>query len=486
MNSTTMTVKQYAWRGQVWTQAMSNGAPLDEQEAVSDTGEAVPMKELLFAIFNGAATPTEANAPASEPPESSEIEAGEMDVAGKARAEQKFETAKRLGLTVPTSKEEGLFYDVGTAVMSESWSAERKGFAELPLGSEALPKVAKAIKAEGRENFTFEAWELRMSKSTGKLGNPETKQAWEPTKRALQGFYQRSGIGTVPDHWPQDIKAATINDLMKRFGEELPTELLIDDKPPQAMLRVQTKRNKAFAVVSPTYGQFDGDLVLEALERACPKGARTHVSYDPDAARGKVEIITLQEEKPVVGEVFKTSFTVGWDDTGGGSVWGDGGLWSARCLNLTRIWTNAGTFRMRHMGQVWKLAQTFRKRFDQIAAVIAEFAIGYGQAASEELTNKEKIESHEFMQGIYRSLLERELVPVKGRREEAVAALTMQALADENKAGLTRAGIANGITRYAHKVNQDPWLRDGLERAAGKILWSPRPVKLDYLAKEAA
>lgn len=467
--------KRYDWNGATWTAAVGT------EVATSDAGGKVELDALLRAIFNGEAKELTPEVPKSEP------KAGEMDAAGKARAEAKIAKAAELGASLPKSQADGLYFDVGTAVMPEAWASERKAFEKLARGDEALPKVRDQIRAEDRENFEFAAWDLRMSPRTGKLGDPKNPaNAWQPTRRGFQGFCQRSGIGSIPEHWPSDIKAEAVNELCRRFATTRPEGLLTRGEDPRVSVRVQKARGKAFAVTSPSYGQFDGDLVAEALLQALPSGSRVAVDYDPDAARGRVEIVTLQEERPVVGEPFKTSFTVGWDDTGGGSVWGDGGLWSARCLNLTRIWMSVGAFSLRHAGAVHKLARRFRTEFDRIAAVVAKFSTAYGHAASEELTNAEKVEANEFVQGIYRSLLQRELVLVKGRREEAVSALTMQFLADENRAGLTRAGIANGLSRFAHRVNADPWMRDDLERAAGRILWSKSPIPLHYLAKEVA
>lgn len=464
---------RYSWLGKTWTQVVRDGAVM----VVTDQGEIATTDEIMRALYKGEAVTVRDKA---------EPKAGEHDEAGAARAKAKIEAARTAGIAVPASKADGLFYDVGTAVMLESWASERKDFEAMPAASEVIPTVRAQIKAELRQDVEHAAWDLRVSKSTGKVGDPKqpSAEAMVPTRRALQGFYSRSGVGQVPDHWPTDIRAGAVNALCERFAKERPPSLLVNGDDPRVVLRVQRARGRAFACVSPTYAAFDGDLVLEALLDAVPRGARVSVDYDPDAARGRVEIVTLQEERPVVGEPFRTSFTVGWDDTGAGSIWGDGGLFSARCLNLTRIWTSAGTFRIRHAGTVRNLAHRFDREFDRVAQVVHGFAAQYGKAASEELTNEEKLDSAEFIQGVYRSLLQRELVPVRGRREEAVGALAAQFFADENHAGLTRAGVTNGVTRYAHRANADPWQRDELERAAGRILSGA--VGLGYLAREAA
>ena len=510
---TATVAKKYAWNGKIWF------APVPGADrVVSECGFEAAIDQLLLALFEGRALEVTAqaadvlmgrpsglekpnlvlvkndNVKTNDPIVAAALaklndgpKAGDMDTQGKGRAEAKIAFAKEQGVALPSSQAEGLFFDVGTAVMPEAWASERKAFDKLPLGEEKLPKVAAQIKAEDRADFEFGAWDLRMSPRSGKIGDPKNpEKAWEPTRRGLQSFTSRASIGSIPEHWPTDIKANSINALCKRFGDERPRELLVNGDAPQVSVRVQRARGKAFAVVSPHYSSFDGDKVMEALEKALPKGSRVAVDYDADAARGKVEIITLQQEQPVVGEPFKTSLVIGWDDTGSGSLWGDGGLWSARCLNLTRIFTSAGSFRMRHVGSVIRLAKRFTEEFERIAAVVHKFAVAYGHAAQDELTNTERVEGTEFIQGVYRSLLQRDLIPIKGKREEAVRALAMHHVMDENGAGLTRAGVSNAISRYAHKTNNDPWLRDELERAAGRIVWSTRPVRLDYLARDAA
>lgn len=501
--------KLYAWNGGIWGLAIAAGEDRDEDRAVeTTTGYAIPLADLMRAHFAGEAreipaapmTPAPVSsvalaAPAA--PSSGDVEAGEMDHGGKARAEEKIARARAAGIHVPATRQDGLFFDAGTAVMPEAWASERQAFDALPTGETQIPRVRDAIRAEDRENVTVPAWDLRLSARTGKLGHKpsetgqtDPRMVWEPGKRALQGWYQRAGIGTIPEHWPTHVRAQAANALCVDFEKTRPAASLVNGQDPLVTVRVQRAARggpRAFAVVSPSYAPFDGDLVLDALLHALPRGARVGVDYDPSTARGRVEIITLQEERPVVGEPFRTSFTVGWDDTGGGSVWGDGGLFSVRCLNLTRIYTSAGSFSLRHAGSVGKLARRFRQEFDKIARALHAFTDDYSRAASEELTNKERRDSAELLQGIYRSLLQRDLVPVKGRREDAVKELAIQAMSDENHAGLTRAGVANGITRYAHRVNQDPWMRDELETAAGRIISSRGPAAtLDYLARETA
>jgi len=441
------------------------------------------------------------SAPASEPKAGpaappAPIAAGDIDQVGKARAELKIAHAKALNLNVPGSKKEGLFFDVGTAVMDSAWESERREFEGTPAAEVALPELRGDIRAEGRVDVKVEdLWSLRASPSTGKIGF-SSDRSWQPTERALAGLYSRTGIGSIPSHWPDVIRAGAINAVQKHLVEEFvkkeearraacvaKNEKFEPASRPDGVIRTR-KDGSCFAVVSTTYTAFDGDLVLEALEQALPKGSRVNLHYDRERARGRVEVVTLQEEKPVVGEPFKTSFTVGWDDTGGGSVWGGGGLWSARCLNLTRIWTNAGSFSIRHAGSVEKLAKRFRAEFSRIYSVVHQFSTAFGNAASEQLRPEGDISPEEFVKGVYRNLIAKQVLEVRGRKEEVIDDLLGQFLADENKAGLTRAGIANGITRYAHRVNKDPFARDGLERAAGRIISAPKLVVLDSLGKE--
>ena len=262
MNTTTNISKRYVWNGLVWSAK-------NEETAICETGAMLPIEELMKALFNGEASVVVAPvAPAS-------VEAGDIDEAGKARAAAKIAKAADLGITLPASKADGLFYDLGTAVMAESWKAEREGFDRMKRGADVLPETRDAIRAEDRADLDFGAWDLRMSPQTGKLGvSPE--QSWMPTKRGLDSFCARADVGKVPDHWPTDIKANAINAVVKRFAADF-KPASDNDAPPRVVLRVQRARGKAFAAVSHSYTAFDGDKVLEALLEALPADARCNV-----------------------------------------------------------------------------------------------------------------------------------------------------------------------------------------------------------------
>ena len=74
-------------------------------------------------------------------------------------------------------------------------------------------------------------------------------------------------------------------------------------------------------------------------------------------------------------------------------------------------------------------------------------------------------------------VIERELVPVRGRREEAVGELVAAWEADRSADGpragtITRAGLTNAFTRWAHESpNSNEFFATEVETAASALLW---------------
>jgi len=71
-------------------------------------------------------------------------------------------------------------------------------------------------------------------------------------------------------------------------------------------------------------------------------------------------------------------------------------------------------------------------------------------------------------------LMERELVAVKGKRENIVDNLVE---AWQKEPVMTKAGMVNAITRFAHEGDQkDPWMEDALQAQAGRLLFRSQPL----------
>jgi hypothetical protein len=78
--------------------------------------------------------------------------------------------------------------------------------------------------------------------------------------------------------------------------------------------------------------------------------------------------------------------------------------------------------------------------------------------------------------GLYRGLLERELIAVPGRREDAVKGLARAWSVEAARPGArpdSRATLVSGLTLYAH-TDMDPYDGAELESAAAALLWPAR------------
>ena len=72
------------------------------------------------------------------------------------------------------------------------------------------------------------------------------------------------------------------------------------------------------------------DRIATALQQACPDNARARLDYDGKKLQADVEFFSdVKPENAVVGETWKAVARISTDDTGGGSIRGDGGIFIA-------------------------------------------------------------------------------------------------------------------------------------------------------------
>ncbi len=94
----------------------------------------------------------------------------------------------------------------------------------------------------------------------------------------------------------------------------------------------------------------------------------------------------------------------------------------------------------------------------------------------------EEYSIEQLIPGYFNGCIERELVPVRGKRQDVVRSLVAMHAKDQSSAtrhGPSRASIANAFTRWAHEVNVDPWLEDDVQRAAGRLISNDQPLPFE-------
>lgn len=457
------------------------------------------------------------------PPAPPVVLTGGIDTVGQARSEADLEAARKAGWAPAQT-----VYTRGMRVNSTGVANARKFRAEFdakPLVGDYCDDVIKVIQAENRQDLAAVIAELKMVEKTGALivGNPDAVLMVEDRafRDLVAGLRMPAGapsyLGGV---WPE-LRAGNINawigewvvseeheredyqaDLARyEAGHEKGEKAPAEPYPAEIVLRTRVTGGEdraVFGAVSESYTSYDVDQIAKAIKLATPEGARGTVTYD--GYRARFEVLFHSNVKPedyVAGEFFKAGVIIRTDDTGGGSLRGNAVVWQNLCLNLIIIdEANQDLFRIRHMGDVGKMAASFREGFEKGLAKLDHFVKAWGFASRESLAaylpeEAKGLSLVEALPGFFNGIIERELVPVRGRASEAVPSLVKAWKGDRSSAtvkhgGFTRAALANAFTNYAHTVDQGgPWFEDEIQRAAGALVQSRAPIPYLQLAKGA-
>jgi len=425
---------------------------------------------------------------------------------GKARSQADFEAAQAMGFAPKQS-----IYERGTMVVQAGVNKarrERAKFDKLPLAEEAARDLHERVQSEERFDETVRAHILRMNKE-GQIVLPtnEGGDRFLVEHQAIGGLASRAGIpqaGHLKVAWPE-LRALIWNRWQDRLSTQEKAnnaELLRAGKNPthdDVVLRTRKcgDERSIYGTVSPGYTAYDADQIAQAIEIATKgTGARAKVLYD--GSRTKFEVLFHSDVKPtdyVAGEFFKGGVVISTSDIGESSIVGRTILWQNLCLNLAIVdKATAGLFRIRHMGNVQELAKKFREGFATGMQRLEHFRERWGFAVRENVVTQARaaheetklVDVEDIFPGLFRGILDAEILKVKGDRETVVDALMDCWRKDESSATATvrtsRAAVVNAITRYAHEVNQDPWAEEDIQLAAGQIAWSSKP--LPFAAKE--
>jgi hypothetical protein len=397
-------------------------------------------------------------------------------------------------------------YEAGTRVNETGVANARREQLEhdaKPFARDVARDLVTTIKQElRRDTDAVTVSDLRMSKTAALALPGGVRLPMSP--RAFAGLISRlpvTGGTAYLAQCPEELRAINVNHWAVELGKREAADTATD--PKQAVIRtrqVQGKRS-AFAVVSPSYTPFDTDKIAEALHMALPTDARGEVQYD--GQRMRLEALWRSDVAPdefVAGEFFKAGVIVRADDTGAGSIRVQSVLWRNLCLNLIILDKAVGVdIRIRHTGSVQALAERFRESFGQALSSVQGFRRAWGYAMSERdetlIQRSQGTTSDDIiglpvsavLPGLLHGILDRELVPVRGRKADVIPALLEMHRQDEaaDAYGVSRASIANAFTRYAHRVETDPFESDLIREGAGRLLSGSRgkmPAPLPYKA----
>lgn len=401
---------------------------------------------------------------------------------GRERSQTDVLLAERNGFSMAWP-----LYDRGTVVNETGVRharQSRQDWEALPSAYDACSAFSDKIRAEQRRDHVVSLADLRMDVN-GRVGRGGRGLAL--TENALSNMVGRvsaslrqlgeeglGGAGSYLRSCPPALRAQNVN----HWQEKLAGLSCADQ------IRIRERKNEVsrevYAILSDSYTPFDADKVADAVGHASPANAKGAVTYD--GQRTRIECLfhsNVQPEHFVAGEVFKAGVIVTTDDTGGGAVRASAVVWQNLCRNLILIdKASQEVVNLRHVGDAQKLEHTFRKGFREAMGKVQAFATQWDVACEDVIKpiSGQQLRE-ELIRAAIKSVIERALVPVSGRKPEAERLVFRAWQQDRSGAGLAngglnRAALANAFTRYAHEYAEGgPWLEDEIQEAAGKLVW---------------
>lgn len=402
-------------------------------------------------------------------------------------------------------------YEIGRLVNStgvENARTFRAEFEAKPSAHDACLALADQIGQEQRRDRIVKVREVAMEPS-GAVTVPAAgaRVRVGVTVSAFDSFCVRggwSGGRYLRGCWPE-LRAHNVNEWTRVVGERADRERNreigaareedrepkeIDDLEVKFRVRNRDDGREIFAAVSPSYAACDADTIALAIAKAAPEGSRAEVTYDGERSRFNVLFhSTVEAGDYGCGEIFRAGVVVRSSDIGDGSIRVAAMVERNLCLNLIVLHRSevkiAG---LRHIGDEAALVERFREAFASAMESISHFTEVWGYAREDEapipepeVPEEEPITARDLLAGIAWSQLQRELVPVRGRKQEAVKAV-LKAYDEETVKGerLTRADVVNAWTRYAQSASDnDPWIEDEIQDAAGRILADRKPLAFE-------
>ena len=425
---------------------------------------------------------------------------GNVDAEGKARSERDLAALRAAGFAPKQT-----LYARGTRVVDvgvENARQFRLEYEAKPLVHDAVEQLRDTIRAEQRADVMVPRSTVFMN-SVGELivGADASKKKLLVEDEAFRQLCNRLGLPAgagqyLAECWPE-LRARNINN-WTQVAKESDAVAYADAQrkretfePDEVVFRTRkhpaSDRRIAFAVVSPEYNEFDADKFAEAIDLAMPADARCSIAYD--GRRAKIEVLfhsTVKPEDYVCGEFFRASLIMRTDDTGRGGIRGYGAVEQNLCLNLIITSKNAlPIFNIAHRQEPAQLARRIREGLKKAEESIAHFLKVWGYARKDDLVAQAKargelyegMSASEVFVALANGAIERDLVPVRGRRDVVLPQLQRAWEGDRSGDGptagtVTRAGLINAFTKWAHTDCDEPWFTDKVEVGAARLLWS--------------
>jgi hypothetical protein len=384
------------------------------------------------------------------------------------------------------AKQHPISFIGGSIRRAEAGRGFRLGGARTRANWEKLPEVTPwantviaDIEAERRESITVDAKAVSMVDTGELVVNGATYGLEEP---ALLGLVSRLGYGGSEylAKCPATLRAHNVN----TWRTHLPK-----DKTIVLRTRASDTGRNVWATVGNRYTEVDVDVVTRAiLDAAGSAGYRVDSTYD--GARFQANLLahtTVEPKNMVKGETFRAGIRVRTSDDGSGSVRISSIVFQALCTNLAIVSkSESRKASVWHVGDATELVRQIREALAAAVLDVAPYVERWNVAADEDVVARTAADGTKLpategdtLRGYFTALVKTNAVKAPGSKSLAVDGLLAAHALDDSSAvqthKISRASIVNAITRWAQTL-EDPWAQDQVERDAGILLASLRPI----------
>lgn len=351
--------------------------------------------------------------------------------------------------------------------------AVRRAFNALPLATEGLAAVERAVRAEQREDHVLRAGSLLVE--DGRLVTPAGRMHVE--RQALGHLFGADilgvAMGGVASALREAGRASTAEAMWRAAHATAPD---LDKRRKLRTRRAPDGGRALFAVVSERYTAYDADRMARELRNAIGDDgrlaeARMEGGYDGYGLDARV-VWHNDAPEPCTGDTFQVGLRLKGADDRSRSISGELIARRNRCQNYIIIGENAVALgRQRHIGAKDRVDAAVRGMVTKALDAVGKVFEAWGAAAREVILDAaEPGKAAE----VFGRLVEHKAVWVAGVKPEDLKARLIAAWQVEP--GVGKNAIINAITRAAH--GGAPWkgasawtAASTLEAQAGQLLY---------------
>ena len=382
----------------------------------------------------------------------------------RIRIEEDDKLARKMGLALPPP-----LYTVGTPVVQlgvDNFNLSRQEWSKMPPAREAAKALSAVIRAEEREDFTFNPSSLKAV--DGLIELPDGNR-FKMTRRALRQLGtavapEGSHAGSYLSSVDMDVRDYALNRHFQNSTRKNPVKL--------RTFQDENGERSIFAAVGHNFPDYDSYKVLDSIANSLPNEARTEITYAGDGGTLNFDVLyhsDLDPQKAAAGEIFKVGFRLRTADNGSSAYRVSLLAYRNLCLNFIII--GAATLdlvKLMHKGEVARLEELLTTNVALAVEKVSVFSDRWNSARAEVVSFENEVQLREM----YLNLLTSGKLKIKGNKERIADNLVS---AWQMERGNTKADIVNAVTRMAHTSGWSPsaWTDSvEAEEAAGELLYA--------------